>query len=99
LIFNSLSRIEDNQSNNLKSSKVVILEVNHNGAVLEKKKEGILRLKSLLAWIVFCIACSFVAAIFISAVGISFVDLYNTPKMESICHPIVNRRKLSNQVE
>jgi hypothetical protein len=40
-----------------------------------------------------------VAAIFISGVGVSFIYLYTTPKTESICTPMVSKRRLYNQEE
>jgi hypothetical protein len=42
-MFNYLRRIEDYQLNNLKGSKVTILDVSSNGTVLGKEKEGIFK--------------------------------------------------------
>jgi hypothetical protein len=69
---------------NIKGTTVKIVEMGPNGTVLKKEKEGIMKHKTLLVWIFFCVAFTFVAAIFISAVGVSFVYLYNTPKKRNL---------------
>jgi hypothetical protein len=43
------------------------------------------------------VCCTFVAAIFISAVGVSFIDLYTTSKSKSICTPVISKKRLYNQ--
>jgi hypothetical protein len=55
-MFNLLTRIEDNQSNNIKNSKVIILDINSRGDGLRKEKEGTLDLKLIRMSCLLC-AC------------------------------------------
>jgi hypothetical protein len=96
-MFNTLMRVEQNQTGKIKGTKVKIVDLQDGTPVLGREKSGICDNKMLLVWIVLCVSCTFVAAIFISAVGVSFIDLYTTPKTESICTPMVSKRRLSNQ--
>jgi hypothetical protein len=43
------------------------------------------------------VCCTCIAATFISAVGVSFIDLYTTSEQESICTPVISKRRLYNQ--
>jgi hypothetical protein len=76
---------------------VEIVELRDGTLVLGGKKLGICDNKLLIVWIVLCVSCKFMAAIFISAVGVSFIDLYTTSKSGSICTRVNSKRRLYNQ--
>jgi hypothetical protein len=86
-IFNTLMRVEQNQSGKIKGTKVEIVELRNGTPILGREKPGICDNKLLIVWIVLCVGCTFVASIFISAVGVTFIDLNTTSKSESFVRP------------
>jgi hypothetical protein len=98
-MFNTLMRVEQNQSGRIKGTKVEIVELRDGAPVFGREKPGICDNKLLIVWIAVCVCCTFVAAIFISSIGVSFIDLYTTSKSESICTPVISKRRLYNQDE
>jgi hypothetical protein len=96
-MFNILMKVEQNQTGKIKGTRVEIIDLQDGTRVLGREKPGICDNKMLLVWIVLCVSCTFVAAIFISAVGVSFIDLCTSPKTESICTPVISKRRLYDQ--
>jgi hypothetical protein len=96
-MLNTLMRVEQNQSGKIKGTKVEIVELRDGAPILGREKLGICDNKLLIVWIVLCVSCTFVETIFISAVGVSFIDLYTTSKSKSICTPVISKRRLYNQ--
>jgi hypothetical protein len=86
-MFNTLMRIEQNQTGKIKGTKIEIIEMKNGTPVWGREKPGICDNKVFID--VVCVMCKLhiYTAIFISAVGVSFIDLYTTPKTESICTP------------
>jgi hypothetical protein len=95
-IFYTLMRVEQNQTEKIKSTKVEIIEIQDGTPVLGREKPCTCDNKLHVMWIVLWVCCTFMAAIFIAAVGVSFIDLYTTPKLESICTLVISKRRLYN---
>jgi hypothetical protein len=97
-MFNTLMRVEQNQSGKIKGTKVEIVELRNGTPILGRENPGICDNKLLIVWIVLCVFCIFVAAIFISAVGVSFIDLNTTSKSESICTPVISKENYTTKI-
>jgi hypothetical protein len=64
-MFNTLMRVEQNQSGKIKGTKVEIVELRDGAPILGREKPGICDNKLLIVWIVLCVSCTFITAIFI----------------------------------